>query len=206
MILCNQMSTLSQCLDEVAPLMNRYQQGEINFPDLVLQWLENAEQKMSILHLPDGSEMSSLRGRILKTADALSNVEPRPSRSAVRKKRNASAAESLQRGEAVLRNRLLAAEERLNMFEDKLCEGITAFLLQNALPEQGAPHQIWLQQTWSRLSWFQATRPLCLYLAASLSQVDRLYILDRVLGRVATLETEPPKGADVKPIINRIAP
>lgn len=186
MILCVQIENIRVCLNSFAPLMDRYQRGEVNFPDDALKWLEEAEKTMSALRLPDGAEMSSLRGRILKAADALATDDAKPPRSAVRRARNAAAADALDRAEAILRNRLLTAEERLKLFEDKLCEGMTAFLLQNLLPDTVAPHQTWLLLVWDRLRQFQATRPLTLYLAVSLSQVDRSFILDRVLSRSAT--------------------
>lgn len=194
MILCYQIEKINLCLNALAPLMDRYQRGEESFPDHVLKWLEEVEQTMSALRLSDGAEMSSLRGRILKAADALATEDAKPSRSAVRRARNASSADALDRAESILRGRLLAADERLKFFEDKLCEGITAFLLQNSLPEKQAGNQAWLMLVWSHLHQFSATRPLVLYLAASLSQVDRCFILDRVLSRVATLDFTLPES------------
>jgi len=138
---------------------------------------------MSMLRLPDGAEMSALRGRILKAPDALPTNDGRPKRTAVRRARNAAAAETLERAEAILRRRVFDAEERLRHFEDKLCESLTAFVLQNSLPVKTAPHQVWLNEIWSRFKQFQATRPLAIYIAASLTNVDRSYILDRVLSR-----------------------
>jgi len=135
--------------------------------------------------------MSALRGRILKAPDALPAEDGRPKRAAVRRAQNAAAAEALERAETILRRRLLEAEERLQHFEDKLCEGITAFLLQNSLPKQTSPHEVWLNQIWNRFRQFQATRPLAIYIAASLTKVDRCYILDHVLTRAAENESEP---------------
>lgn len=192
MILCLQFEKIGACLSALAPVMDRYQLGEVTFPDHALKWLEEAEKTLSSLRLPDGAEMSALRGRILKAADSLPAEDAKPARSAVRRARNASAADALERAEAILRGRLLAAEERLKLFEDKLCEGITAFLLQNTLPDKVPAHQTWLLLVWNEIRQFQATRPLALYLAASLSQVDRCFILDRVLSRVATLQPTAP--------------
>ncbi len=191
MILCVQIDQLSSCLSTLAPLIDRYRNGNPSFPDDTLKWLENAEKTMSLLRLPEGAEMSALRGRILKASDALPADEGRPKRTAVRRARNAAAAEALERAEAILRRRLLDAEERLRHFEDKLCEGMTAFLLQNALPGRTLAHQVWLNQIWTSFQKFQATRPLAIYIAASLSEADRSYILDRVVARVAENELEP---------------
>jgi len=179
------------CLSKLAPLMDCYQNGNPGFPDDTLKWLEDAEKTMSTLRLPDGAEMSVLRGRILKSTDALPADDGRPKRAAARRARNAAAAEALERAEAIIRRRLLDAEERLRHFEDKLCEGITAFLLQNSLPEKTSTRQVWLNQIWTRFRQFQATRPLAIYIAASLTKVDRSYILDHVLTRTAENELEP---------------
>jgi len=181
MILCVQIDKLGSCLSTLAPLMDRYQNGKPSFPDDTLKWLEDAEKTMSM----DGAEMSALRGRILRASDALPTDDGRPKRAAVRRARNAAAAEALGRAEEILRRRLLDAEERLRHFEDKLCEGITAFLLQNSLPEKTSTHQVWLNQTWTQFKQFQATRPLATYIAASLAKLDCSYILDRVLTRTA---------------------
>ncbi len=190
MILCVQIDKLGSCLKTLAPLMDSYQNGKPSFPDDTLKWLENAEKTMGMLRLADGAEMSALRGRILKAPDALPAEDGRPKRTAVRRAQNAAAAEALERAETIIRRRLLDAEERLQRFEDKLCEGITAFLLQNSLPKKTSPHEVWLNQIWKRFHEFQATRPLAIYIAASLTKVDRCYILDRVLTRAAENESE----------------
>lgn len=197
MILCVQIDKLGSCLSTLAPLMDCYQNGKPGFPDDTLKWLEDAEKTMSMLRLTDGAEMSALRGRILKAPDALPAENGRPTRAAVRRARNAAAAEALERAEAILRRRLLDAEDRLRHFEDKLCEGITAFLLQNSLPKKKSSHQAWLNQIWARFNKFQATRPLAIYIAASLAQVDRCYILDQVLTRAAENDIEPSSNEAV---------
>jgi hypothetical protein len=191
MILCVLVDQLGSCLSTLAPLIDRYQKGDPSFPDDALKWLEGAEKTMGMLRLPESAELSALRGRILKASDALPADGGRPKRTAVRRARNAAAAEALERAEAILRRRLLDAEERLRQFEDKLCEGITAFLLQNVLPGKTLARQAWLSQIWTSFQKFQATRPLAIYIAASLSKVDRSYILDRVIARVAENELEP---------------
>ncbi len=196
MIFCVQIEKISACLSFFAPLMDQYQRGEVNFPDNALKWLEEAEKTMSSLRLSEGSEMSSLRGRILKAMDALRKGDAKPAHSTLRRARNVAAAEALDRAEAILRDRLLASEERLKFFEDKLCEGITAFVVQNPLPNSISPYQAWLLLVWNRLCQFQATRPLTLYLATSLSQPDRIFILNKVLSRIKISDFVSPETAD----------
>ena len=182
MILCVQKQKLEEVLATVSPLMDKYQRREQSFPDDVTKWLEDAEKTMSQLRLPEGSEMSVLRGRITKSVEVAQVKES--TRAAVRLARTVTAAEALERAEEILRQKMLAAEERLRMFEDKVCEGMTAFLLQNETPDRDSSPNEWLGAIWKQFSAFQATRPLAIYLSASLSYTDRLFILGRVLERI----------------------
>lgn len=188
MILSIQIEKFSSFLSTLAPLIDQYQRGELGFADDALKWLEEAEKTMSMLRLPEGAEMSALRGRIIKTADVLTNQEGHTTRSALRRARNAAAAEALERAESIMRNRLLEAEERLKLFDEKLCEGMTAFILQTPLPEKTLPHMEWLNKIWNQLRQEQSTRPLALYISASLNSIDRSFILNRVLNRITEEE------------------
>ncbi|MCX6678716.1 MAG: hypothetical protein NTU95_12360 [Methanothrix sp.] len=184
MILCVQIEKLGSQLSKLAQLMDKYQRGEPSFADDALKWLEESEKTISTLRLPEGSEMSALRGRIIKAASVSSNTEGHSTRGAQRLARGAAAAESLERAEAIMRGRLHSSEERLRLFEEKLCEGMTALMLQTPLPEKTLPNMERLKYVWELLREQQSTRPLALYLAASLSPSDRSFILDRVLNRV----------------------
>lgn len=185
MILCLRLEKLADFLATLSPLMNEYQGGNTRFPDLALSWLTAAEKMMSELRLPEGAEMSSLRGRIVKAgADTAERENGGLSRSAVRRARSTAAAGALDRAEEVMRGHVLAARERLDLFESKLCEGLTAFLLQNKLPVRFNPHQQWLLLVWKRLQQCQTTLPLALYLSSSLSLPDRCHLLARVLERM----------------------
>jgi hypothetical protein len=195
MIFCVQLEKLGAQLATLSPLFGRYQRSDPLFAEGALQWLEEAEKAMSTLRLPEGAEMSALRGRILKAPDALPAGESRPTRAALRRARDSAAAEALERAESILRRRVLAAEERLKFFEEKLCEGVTAFLMQNELPPRGPAHQAWLLRVWESFRQFAATRPLAVYMAASLASTDRCYLLDQVLARVLETTAVPaPAG------------
>jgi hypothetical protein len=181
-----QVEKIRRCLEAVPPLMDRYQRKEVSFPDHVIKWLEDAEKNIASLRLPQVSELATLRGNVLKVEDSLSSGDDRPSRSSVRRASNSTAADCLSRAESILRDQLNTAEDKLKQFEDKLCEGMTAFLLQNTLPPMaGMSRQTWLLYVWEDIRRFQATRPLALYLATSLTQVDRCFILDEILNRMS---------------------
>jgi hypothetical protein len=183
MILAVHLDKLAFHLSNLAPLIDQYQYGEPDFADNALKWLEEAEKIMSQLRLPEGSEMSALRSRIIKAVD-VSALESKATRSNLRKARNVAAAEALERAESIMRSRLLTAEERLRFFEEKLCEGMTALLLQTPLPEKKGSYTEWLNLVWDHLRQEKSTLPLVLYITASLTPYDRSLILDRVLSRV----------------------
>lgn len=189
MILAVNIEKLTSHLSTLAPLIDKYQFGEPSFADDALKWLEEAEKIMSQLRLPEGSEMSALRSRIIRATD-VSTLDNKSTRSHLRKARNAAAAEALDRAESIMRGRLLTSEERLKFFEEKLCEGMTALLLQTPLPEKRGSYMEWLNLVWNTLKQEQSTRPLTLYITASLTPFDRSLILDRVLSRVTKEKLE----------------
>ena len=191
MILCVQFEQLGALLNSLAPLIDRYQKGDSQFVSEALKWLEEVEQTMSRLRLPEGAEMSSLRSQILKAEDQQFGASDRPKRSVIRRANNVAASDALARAEEILRQRVMSAEERLQTFEGKLTEGLTAFLLENELPVNQGDSTAWLNLIWQQFKEYDATRPLLIYLSASLTATDRNFILMRVLSR---LLEEPPKS------------
>ena len=77
-----------------------------------------------------------------------------------------------------------ANKERLALFEDKLYEGITALSLLVEIPARNGSTTQWLNEVWRLLNTQESTRPLAIYLAASLNVVDRMYLFDAVLSRL----------------------
>jgi hypothetical protein len=179
-------------LAELKELVNGYQRGDPGFVADALTWLNAAEKVMSELRLPQGSEMSTLRSRILRVADAIPGGEER-TRAVLRRAEKAAATEALERAEVVLRQIVMDAEERLERFEEKLAEGVTKAAMAGAMPPRAPVWMGWLHQVWQGLVQCGETRPLTVYLAASLPAQDRLFILDRVLSRLAD------KGSAVPP-------
>lgn len=184
MILCHQIERLEPSLEDLARLMELYRNGDYTFPDAAVKWLDEAEKMLAVLRVTGSSELATLKGRVIKAPEVLHTDIEKPSRSRVRATRNVAAMEALERGETILREALTEARERLDRFEEKLCEGLTALCLQVELPPLCSPRSAWLSQVWRVLADTAPTKPLSLYLAASLSMVDRLYLLDRVLGRL----------------------
>lgn len=173
-------------LATLAPLIDAYAKGDHNFVPHTLAWLQETEGMMSRLHLPEGAEMSSLRGQILKTADTARDEEGRSTRRAIRQAQNAAAADALTRTEALLQARAREAEQKLEHYEEKLVQAVTAAgLINGTIPSPaGESREKWLRQIWANLTRHDALRPTTMYLAAALSTVDRLFLLDRIMSRL----------------------
>ena len=71
MFLSVQIEKIRPHMDSLAPLLEEYQKGDPGFPDDALLWLDETEKTLNSIRADGGSEISSLRGRILKAADAL---------------------------------------------------------------------------------------------------------------------------------------
>lgn len=190
MFLSVQIGKLRPNLDQLPTLLDLYQRGEPRFPDEALAWLSDVEKTMASVRVRNVSEFPVLRGRILKAADALHNREEKPSRSLVRSARNVAAAEALERAEEIIRGVITTNEERLQKFEDKLCEGITALALLTPLPPRIGTTTHWLSQIWRLLRSQDSTRPLATYLGTALSTIDRQFILEAVLSRLLSSQNE----------------
>lgn len=183
----------------ISSLIDLYKKGDSTFPNHVVEWLEETERVMSRLHLSEGGEMSVLRSRVLKFSDVYRHGSERPSQSAIRKGKNAEAATVLERAEEILRTAISSSEERLLQFENKLCEGMTAFLLENALPPQSVDYMSWLNQIWGMINVQASTKALALYINASLVSYDRTYILEKVISRLAQQELRSHKELSQSP-------
>ncbi|AKT43562.1 hypothetical protein [Chondromyces crocatus] len=195
MFLFMRIERLGAHLSTLKALMDNYQRGDPRFITDSLAWLTTGEKVMSELRLPQGSEMSALRSRILRVSDALPGGEDR-TRAVLRRAQNAAATEALERAEAVMRQIVVEAEERLERFEEKLAEGVTTAAMAGGLPPRSPVWMDWLRQVWHALVQCAETRSLTVYLAASLPTPDRLFLLDRVLSRLADVSSA---GSAAKP-------
>ena len=93
--------------------------------------------------------------------------------------------DALNLAEAILRKRLLASEDEVDAYEDKLVEAVTGLVVLGHLPPmEGVERNGWTQQVWTALASQDATRPTAIWLSAALSAPDRLSLLDRILQRL----------------------
>lgn len=193
MIHCLVIEQLGKQSTQISHLIDLYKKGDSSFSTQVITWLEKTEETMSKLHLTEGGEMSVLRGRILKFTDVYRKPDEKITQSTLRKGKSAEAASVLERAEEIIRNVIERSEERLLQFENKLCEGMTAFLLENELPARQINYMSWLNQIWRMLKIQPSTKALAIYISTSLGSYDRSYILDKLIVRIFDQEIRSPE-------------
>ena len=182
---CMVIENIGSYLETLGGVIDLYADGDFSFPDAAGEWLSGAEEVMSKLRLPDGARLAALRGKILAAGDNTKDPDGYFSRSLSRKAREVAAAESLEIAEEVMRGSLQSSREQLEHFRSKLAEAITAAALSNVIPlPETTPRQVWLNQVWAAFAAFQATRPSAIYIAASLTITDRIYLLDQVMNHL----------------------
>ncbi|MCA9720424.1 MAG: hypothetical protein KC468_37525 [Myxococcales bacterium] len=186
MALFAQIETIAEQLRGLAPIVDRYEAGDPEFPRATAAWLRDAERLMASHKLPEGAELPALRASIAAAADQVRADEGRAYR---RRAANVAAASALERAEQLLREQHQRAARRLEHFEEKLIEAVTAAVIIDLVQRPPAKRwEEWLHKVWAELTAHTATRPTTVYIATSLSSPDRLYILDRVLSRLVELE------------------
>ncbi len=140
-------------------------------------WLEEAEKLMARFRFPEGGIIAAGRSGIAKALDMPGAPGGEGSSRRQREKRGRAAAQdALDEAARLLAQRARQAEDTLRAFEEKLCEGLTAYLLQHPTPE-GAP--LMVPALWRGLKGCEATRALALYMETSLGRQDREYILGK---------------------------
>lgn len=175
---------LGEKLSEVKTLVDFYQAGDWSFAEKVITWLEESEKLVSELRLIDGSELATLRARVVKVPDEQASGDAGVKRSTIRSAQNAAAADALERAEYILRGRVREATDKLEHFETKLAESITTMTMSSQLPPRHSVWMNWISQVWQGMAACKETQAFAVYMSTSLNSGDRFYLLDQVLGRL----------------------
>ena len=136
-------------------------------------WLEEAENLMGRFRFPEGGRIAIARGNIAKARDMPTGEGQHPRKQIERTIRRA-AQEALEEAANLLTDRARTAEDRLQSFRDKLCEGITAYRVQLPADAETVPAP---SSLWRGLKGFEPARALLSYVEVSLGKQDIEYIL-----------------------------
>jgi hypothetical protein len=168
-------------LEQIPTLASLYRQNAPSWLPQAEQWLAEAETRMARFRFPEVGVIAAARGDISKAQDALPIPELR-SRRQEEKARNAAAWAAVDETARLITERSRQSENRLRAFEDKLCEGLTAYFLQHPREEGSEkPNPAGL---WRGLKECEATKALALYVETSLGAQDREYLLEQVVCRL----------------------
>ena len=120
------------------------------------KWLEEAENLMGRFRFPEGGRIAIARGNIAKARDMPTGEGQHPRKQIERTIRRA-AQEALEEAANLLTDRARTAEDRLQSFRDKLCEGITAYRVQLPADAETVPAP---SSLWRGLKGFEPARAL----------------------------------------------
>jgi hypothetical protein len=157
-----------------------------SFPDRAQEWLAATEKSLSQLRRPEAGLFATLRGRLLSSREGFRDPQV-PGEMTNRKALRAAATVYLSQGEGALRETLAQIEDQLRPLRAQLAQLVSAGCLLGLIPQnQEGPREEFLRLIWSRLSEVDQTRGMATYLRTTLAAIDRLYLLDELLGNLRT--------------------
>ncbi|EAR10070.1 hypothetical protein [Reinekea blandensis] len=169
----------------VGRLVDLYQQKDARFAVSVIDWVEQTETELAPFRLPLVSELSGLRGMMAATADGY--VEPSVAQTnsrSTRKQISATYMVLLQQAEQRLREKVLTIDAELDEYRDKLSQVLAVASEQQPLPAPDVMSTQYLDQLWHQVSASQSNKTLVLYLQARMSETDRRYLLQDLVGHL----------------------
>lgn len=172
---------LTSHLQQLSSLTNMYRRQDANWLNSAEIWLEEAEGLMGRFRFAEGGLIAVARGSIAKANDAV-YPEGKNRRKQIVSASRAAAHNALEEAARLMSVRVSQAEERLQAFEDKLCEGMTAYMLEN--PETLNYVFTKPANLWTALKSNSATTALILYAEASIGMQDRMYLLENIMARI----------------------
>lgn len=158
--------------------------ADASFPDQAQSWLHLTEQALQKLRRPEASLFSTLRGRLSSAREGFRDPQV-PGELTSRKALRATAVVYLSQAEETLRRGLGEIEDLLRPLRGQLAQLVSAASLLGLIPPLGEfGREQWLRLIWTRISQAEQTRGMATYLQTTLGAVDRLYLLDELLGHL----------------------
>jgi len=168
-------------------VVDRYVQGDAGFADHVQSWLGEAQGTMERFRSPLASLVAIGRSSIQAIADGASSPNLAGRSSSSRKARRATAAAVLARVDDALRAKVAELDAQLNAGSERIAQMLAVANGQIDLkrPEGEVP-RTWYRSLWSQLGQIQDLRDAHVFISASFGASDRIYLLERILDRMAT--------------------
>ena len=182
-------------LAELAGLVDRYQRGDPDFVPAVLSHLDALEQRLSRLRSSHVGLPAAARVAIVAAADGgAPEGETPPRRSAARRAARVAAADALRRIEEVLHGRLAQIDGRFDQLREKLNQLLAVTTPSRPIPlPPREPRSAWLADIWASVGTVPEARSMFHYLGASLSRLDREYLLgDAIENLIDALQPPSP--------------
>lgn len=191
-----QREQLLEHLERVSELANLYATSDARFVDRTVEWLKEAEETFQRFRIPSASMAASERGKILSVRDGnidAAVVDPKTPR---RKALRVVACAALVRVEQEARNHVEKIDRDLDVFRDKIAQLLALASQRSPIPMPGAERrEAWLARIWKSLEGGE-TGGMYNFVNASLPLVDRLYLLDEIVGNLLAAVDPDSIGSD----------
>ncbi len=168
-------------------IIEKYDVRDPAFVPDALAWLQTVETALGQIRHPLASLASAERGRVLAVLDGLRDPELKGENCSARQAERAGAAASLARVEAAMRLAVMRLDDLLNGLAQEMALLLAHVSSSRPIPlPNGEQREIWLRRVWEGLliAGEQQSLQSHAYLSARLAWVDRLYLLDDLLGNL----------------------
>lgn len=186
---------LLEHLLQLSTVIDRYASGDPYFVDSAIAWISDVETTLSRFRQRDTSLLAAQRGMIQASYDGYYDPQLNAAQTSKRKAIRATTAACLARVESAVRARVQVIDDSLVPLRLKMAQLISVASAVEPIPlPPTEPRTEWLKRVWSGLDVNGDMKPMHSYIAASLSPVDRLFILDELLGHL--LDQKPPQDSE----------
>jgi hypothetical protein len=173
---------LNQQLQQVGRLVDLYQAHDSNFIEQVVRWLSKIEEHLQQMRNPLSSYVAAERARILAAHDGFR--DPHVSDPKVTRRKAIMATTSLVLNSVVDRlvETIRQIDEKFDAWREKMTQLLALGSMKKPIPMPPTePRQLWLNKVWSQLGEIDEARGMYVYLNATMTQSDRLQLLDELI-------------------------
>jgi hypothetical protein len=173
---------LLEHLVQLSSVIDRYASGDPYFVEKAIDWISDVEATLSRFRQRDTSLLAAQRGMIQASYDGYYDPALDAAQTSKRKAVRATTAACLARVESAVRTHVQVIDDSLEPLRLKMAQLISVASAVEPIPlPPTEPRTEWVKQVWSGLNVNGEMKPMHSYIAASLSPVDRLFILDELL-------------------------